>query len=73
VPASPTPNSGRPRRTTPAVVAEQDVEALLSGKDHVVAGSVKNKLTAASAKVTPEAAKAALHRKMSEPGSAEES
>jgi short-subunit dehydrogenase len=64
---------GQAKKDDPAVVAEQGVEALLSGKDHVVAGSVKNKLTAASAKVTPEAAKAALHRKMSEPGSAEES
>jgi uncharacterized protein len=62
---------GQAKKDDPAEVAEQGVEALLSGKDHVVAGSVKNKLSAASAKVTPEAAKAALHRKMSEPGSAE--
>jgi short-subunit dehydrogenase len=64
---------GQAEKDDPALVAKQGVEALLSGKDHVVAGSVKNKLTAASAKVMPEAAKAALHRRMSEPGSAEES
>jgi short-subunit dehydrogenase len=61
---------GQAKKDDPAVVAEQGVEALMSGKDHVVAGSVKNNLMAASAKVTPEAAKAALHRGMSEPGSA---
>jgi short-subunit dehydrogenase len=63
---------GQAKKDDPALVAEQGVEALLRGKDHVVAGSVKNKVSAASAKVMPEAAKAALHRTMSEPGSAKE-
>jgi uncharacterized protein len=53
----------------PADVARDGFEALMSGKDHVVAGSLKNKLMATSAKVTPERAKAAAHRRMSEPGS----
>ena len=43
----------------------------MSGKDHVVAGSVRNKLSAGASKVLPEAAKAAAHRRMSEPGSAD--
>jgi uncharacterized protein len=61
---------GQAKKDDPAVVAEQGFEALMRGKDHVVAGSVKNKVSAGAAKVAPEAAKAALHRTMSEPGSA---
>ncbi|GAA3166418.1 SDR family NAD(P)-dependent oxidoreductase [Planomonospora alba] len=53
----------------PAEVARAGFEALMAGKDHVVAGSVKNKLMAGAAKVAPEAAKAAAHRRLSEPGS----
>jgi uncharacterized protein len=64
---------GQAKKDDPAEVAEQGVEALLSGKDHVVAGSVKNKVAAATSKVTPEAAKAAMHRRMSEPGSGNDS
>ncbi|HEX8348308.1 MAG TPA: SDR family NAD(P)-dependent oxidoreductase [Actinoplanes sp.] len=52
-----------------AQVAEQGFKALMKGKDHVVAGSVKNKVMTATAKLTPEAAKAQMHRAMSEPGS----
>jgi short-subunit dehydrogenase len=52
----------------PADVARDGFEALMSGKGHVVAGSVKNKVQAASAKVLPERAKTAAHRRMSEPG-----
>jgi uncharacterized protein len=51
-------------------VARQGFEALMAGKDHVVAGSMKNKVQAAVAQVTPETVKAAAHRKLSEPGSA---
>jgi short-subunit dehydrogenase len=61
---------GEAKKDDPAVVAKQGVDALMSGKDHVVAGSVKNKVSAGAAKVMPETAKAAAHRKMSEPGSA---
>jgi short-subunit dehydrogenase len=52
-----------------AQVAEQGFKALMKGKDHVVAGSVKNKIMTGMAKVTPEAAKAQMHRGMSKPGS----
>lgn len=51
-----------------AEVAEQGFKALMKGKDHVVAGSLKNKVMTAAAKVTPEAAKAQLHRGLAEPG-----
>jgi uncharacterized protein len=53
----------------PAMVARQGFDALMKGKDHIVAGSLKNKVLAGAAKVIPEAAKAQLHRRMSEPGS----
>src|SRR4051812_5109631 len=51
-------------------VARQGFEALMAGKDHVVAGSFKNKLQATAAKVIPEKVKAAIHRNKAEPGSA---
>jgi short-subunit dehydrogenase len=63
---------GAGQKDDPATVAEQGFEALMKGKDHIVAGSPKNKLMAAAAKVLPEAVKAQLHRKMSEPGSAQQ-
>jgi uncharacterized protein len=51
-------------------VARQGFEALMAGKDKVVAGALSNKLMAAAAKVLPEPVTAAQHRKLSEPGSA---
>jgi uncharacterized protein len=53
-----------------AEVAKQGFEALMAGKDHVVAGSLKNRMQAAAAKVIPEKVKAAIHRNKAEPGSA---
>jgi short-subunit dehydrogenase len=53
----------------PADVAKDGFEALMAGKEKVVAGSVKNTMQAASARVMPDAAKAAMHGKLSEPGS----
>jgi uncharacterized protein len=53
----------------PAEVAREGFEALMAGKDHVVAGSVKNKVQAASGRVLPETAKAATQARMTEPGS----
>jgi hypothetical protein len=50
-------------------VAKDGVEALFAGKDHVVAGSAKNKVQVAAGRLMPESTKAAVHRKMSEPGS----
>jgi short-subunit dehydrogenase len=52
----------------PAEVARDGFEALMDGKDHVVAGSFKNRLQA-GAKGLPERAKAAMHAKMTEPES----
>ena len=54
----------------PAEVAKDGFEALMSGKDHVVAGSFKNKAQAAAANALPDQVVANMHRQMSEPGSA---
>jgi uncharacterized protein len=53
-----------------AEVAREGFEALMSGMDHVVAGSFKNKLQAAAGHLMPDPAVAEMHRKQSEPGSA---
>ncbi|WP_219509000.1 SDR family NAD(P)-dependent oxidoreductase [Nonomuraea ceibae] len=60
---------GSGNKDDPAQVAAQAYEALMAGKDHVVAGSVKNRVMAGAAKVLPEKAKAQAHRRMAEPGS----
>jgi short-subunit dehydrogenase len=60
---------GQSSKDDPAEVARDGFEALMAGKDHVVAGSMKNKAQAAAAKVLPQEATAKVHAKMSEPGS----
>lgn len=54
----------------PADVARDGFEALMAGKVHVVAGSFKNKIQAAG-HVLPDPVMAGLHRKQSEPGTAD--
>jgi uncharacterized protein len=44
----------------PAEVAEQGFEAMLAGKDHVIAGSRKNKAQVTAGKLLPETARAGL-------------
>jgi short-subunit dehydrogenase len=53
----------------PDDVARQGIEALLAGKDHVYAASVKTKLEGALANVTPGNVKGAMHEKMAKPNS----
>jgi short-subunit dehydrogenase len=53
----------------PAEVAREGYEALLAGKDHVVAGSAKNKAQVAAGRLLPETAKAATQARLTEPGS----
>jgi short-subunit dehydrogenase len=60
---------GQQEKDDPADVARQGFEAMLAGKDHVIAGSLKVKAQAAAAQITPETIKAEQHRKMAEPGS----
>ncbi|PPK64980.1 hypothetical protein V5P93_004275 [Actinokineospora auranticolor] len=49
-------------------VAREAFDALMAGKDHVVAGSVKNTVQSVAGHVVPDRVLAARHRKMSEPG-----
>ena len=51
----------------PAEVARDGYEALMAGKDHVVAGSWRNKAQAAAAKVLPRTATAAIHGAQTKP------
>ncbi|MEV0720915.1 oxidoreductase, partial [Asanoa sp. NPDC050611] len=62
---------GAGKKDDPAKVAEQGFEALMKGDDHVVAGSMMNKVQAVAGKVVPDTVKAEMHRKMAEPGSAD--
>jgi uncharacterized protein len=61
---------GAGKKDDPAVVAKQGFEALMAGKDHVVAGAMKNKAQSTMSKVVPETTAAEMHRKQAEPGSA---
>ncbi|HEY3831578.1 MAG TPA: SDR family NAD(P)-dependent oxidoreductase [Acidimicrobiia bacterium] len=60
---------GQADKDDPRKVAADGYEALMSGKDRVVAGSMKNKVQAAAAKVMPDKVTAAMHGTMSKPGS----
>jgi uncharacterized protein len=60
----------RQRKSDPADVARKGFEALMKGKDHVVAAMFKEKAEIVAGQVTPETIKAQQHRKLSEPGSA---
>ncbi|MEV4755901.1 SDR family NAD(P)-dependent oxidoreductase [Micromonospora sp. NPDC049559] len=61
--------AGSGRKDDPAEVARQGFEALAKGRDHVVAGSLVNRLLTGASKITPDQVKAQLHRRLSEPGS----
>ena len=60
---------GQSKKDDPAEVARDGFEALMAGKDHVVAGSPRNKAQVAAAKVLPDTVTASLHATMSKPGS----
>ncbi len=60
---------GQGAKDDPVAVARDGFEAMMAGKDHVVAGSVKNRLQVAASTVLPERATAAMHARMSAPGS----
>ena len=55
----------------PAVVARIGFEAMMAGKTKVVAGGLATKAEATAMKVLPDKVKAAMHRKHTEPGSAD--
>jgi short-subunit dehydrogenase len=60
---------GQSEKDDPAEVAKDGFEALMAGRDHVVAGSLKNKLQAAAGYVLPDPLVAKAHAGMSAPGS----
>lgn len=53
--------------SSPKDVAKQGIEALLDGKDHVYAASMKTKVEGMLANVVPGDMKAAMHEKMAKP------
>jgi short-subunit dehydrogenase len=63
---------GQSEKDDPAQVARQGFDALMKGKDKLVAGSAKTKAQAAADTVLPDRAKAAMHKKMAKPGSADQ-
>jgi short-subunit dehydrogenase len=54
----------------PEDVARLGFEALMDGKERVVAASANTKLQGRASRLLPDSAKAEMHRKMAEPGSA---
>lgn len=63
---------GAGEKDDPAEVARQGFDALMAGKERVVAGAFKNKAQVAASGMIPDRVKAEKHRDMAEPGSAEE-
>ena len=63
--------AGADKKDDPAEVAKQGFDALMAGKDHIIAGSLKTKIQGAVTKVLPDTVAAEQHRKMAEPGSAD--
>jgi uncharacterized protein len=53
----------------PADVARKGFEALMAGKERVVAASLSTKLQGRGSRLLPDSAKAAMYRRMAEPGS----
>jgi short-subunit dehydrogenase len=56
----------------PADVARDGFEALMDGEERVVSASLKTKLQGRGSRMLPDSAKAELHRKLAEPGSAKQ-
>jgi uncharacterized protein len=51
----------------PVEVARQGYQALIDGKGHIFAESIKTKVQGAASKIIPESVAAEMHRKASEP------
>ena len=63
--------AGASKKDDPADVARDGFNALMAGKDKVIAGSLKTKAMGLATELTPPTISAEVHRKMSEPGSGE--
>jgi short-subunit dehydrogenase len=60
---------GQAEKDDPRDVARDGFEALMAAKDHVVAGSFKNRAQVAAARVLPDRTTAQMHGAMAKPGS----
>jgi hypothetical protein len=60
---------GSGSKDDPADVARDGFEALMAGKERVVSASLSTKLQGRGSRFAPDRAKAAMHRRMAEPGS----
>ncbi len=58
------------KKSDPAKVAREGFEALMKGKDHVIAAMAKEKAQVMAGRFVPETANAESNRKLNEPGSA---
>jgi short-subunit dehydrogenase len=63
---------GRMQKDSPAEVAHDGFEALMAGKDHVIAGSAKNTAQVMGSKILPDRAKAAMHARLTQPQNGEQ-
>src|SRR3954449_8718598 len=61
---------GAGEKDDPADVARDGFEALMAGEERVVSASAKTKAQGRGSRFLPDSAKAEMHRKMAEPGSA---
>jgi uncharacterized protein len=61
--------AGRAKKDSAADVAQEGYDALMAGKDHVVAGSFMNKIQAGVGKIISESQGAAIHGQQTKPGS----
>jgi short-subunit dehydrogenase len=61
---------GADEKDDPEDVAKDGFEAMMAGKERVVSHSVKTKVQGRASRLMPDKAKAVMHAKMAEPGSA---
>lgn len=61
---------GESRKDDPAEVAKQGFEALMAGKDEIIAGSLMTKIMGSVSQVLPETLKSELHGQLTEPKAA---
>ncbi|MBP5974453.1 SDR family NAD(P)-dependent oxidoreductase [Brasilonema sp. CT11] len=62
--------AGVSQKDDAAEVAKQGFEALMAGKDEIIAGSLQTKILGTVSKILPDTVSAELHRTLTEPGSA---
>jgi len=59
--------AGQGKKDDPAKVAADGFAALMGGKDHVVAGAMKNKVQVAATALLPDSTTAAIHARLTDP------